>query len=105
VNLGVDRSALDSSVSRFMHTKEDPMAGIKGRASKVGGFGGTKIDFTNPLTGPDASRATDASDALLSRRGKGRRPGSNLLSAVKGAGVAAVRGRKAGGINIKGGKF
>jgi hypothetical protein len=76
------------------------MAGIKGHASKVGGYGG-KYDYANPT---DPIQHDPAAIGAMAKRGTGRKYG-RVLSAAKGAGIAAIKGRKAGGIKLKGGTF
>jgi hypothetical protein len=76
------------------------MAGIYGKANKVGRYGGN-YDYAHPT---DPVQHDPAAIGAMKAQSKGLRLGKTLSSAV-GAGVAAVTGRKVGGVKIKGGKF
>lgn len=76
------------------------MAGIKGKASKVGGWGGNY----NAAKPTDPIQHDPAAVGAMSLHGKGHKYG-RVLSAAKGAGAKAIKGRKAGGIKLKGGTF
>jgi hypothetical protein len=75
---------------------------ITGHANKVGTVG-SGYDYANP-TDPAALEDTGIYLKPLGNKGKGKKYGK-VLSAAKGAGVAAIKGSKAGGIKLKGGGF